>query len=31
MGAIEGDPEKGDANGTADALAVVSRIAGRLH
>jgi len=30
MGIIEGDFEKGEANGTADALAVVSRIAARL-
>jgi len=30
MGAIEGDFEKGEANGTADALAVVSRIMTRL-
>jgi len=30
MGTIEGDFEKGEANGTADALAVVSRIAARL-
>jgi len=30
MGAIEGDFEKGEANGTADALAVVSHIVARL-
>ena len=30
MGTIEGDFEKGEANGTAGALAVVSRIAARL-
>ena len=30
MGTIEGDFEKGEANGTADALAVVSRIVARL-
>jgi uridine phosphorylase len=30
MGTIEGDFEKGEANGSADALAVVARIAGRL-
>lgn len=30
MGTIEGDFEKGEANGTADALAVVSRIIARL-
>lgn len=30
MGAIEGDFEKGDANGTFDALAVVSRIVARF-
>ena len=30
MGTIEGDFEKGEADGTADALAVVSRIVGRL-
>lgn len=30
MGTIEGDFEKGEANGTADALAVVSRIAASL-
>lgn len=30
MGTIEGDFEKGEANGTADALAVDSRIAGRV-
>jgi uridine phosphorylase len=30
MGTIEGDFEKGEANGTADALAVVARIAARL-
>lgn len=31
MGTIEGDFDKGEANGTADALAVVSRIAARLN
>ena len=30
MGAIEGDFEKGEANGTADALAVILRIVARL-
>jgi purine-nucleoside phosphorylase len=30
MGTIEGDFEKGEANGTADALAVVSQIVARL-
>ncbi len=30
MGTIEGDFEKGEANGTADALAVVARIAAKL-
>ncbi len=30
MGTIEGDLEKGEANGTADAMAVVSRIVTRL-
>jgi hypothetical protein len=30
MGTIEGDFEKGEANGTADALAVVSKIMTRL-
>jgi hypothetical protein len=30
MGTIEGDFEKGEANGTGDALAVVSRNAARL-
>lgn len=30
MGAIDGDFEKGEANGTSDALAVVSRIVSRL-
>ena len=31
MGTTDGDFEKGEANGTADALAVVSRIAARLN
>lgn len=31
MGTIEGDFEKGEANGTADALVVVGRIAARLN
>lgn len=31
MGTIEGDFEKGEANGTADALAVLSRIVGRVR
>lgn len=30
MGTIEGDFEKGEANGTADALAVLLEIVGRL-
>jgi len=30
MGTIEGDFEKGEANGSDDALVVVSRIAARL-
>jgi len=30
MGTIEGDFEKGEASGTADALAIVSRIVARL-
>jgi len=30
MGTIEGDFEKGEANGTADAFAVISRIVDRL-
>ncbi len=31
MGTIEGAFEKGDANGTGDALAVVSTVAARLN
>jgi len=30
MGTIDGDFEKGEANGTADALVVVSKIVARL-